>query len=167
MLTQGQEIGALRREIAALGSRLENVQSGTTKAAAQLSGRLDRFEHAGTDSRALEQLSQRLDTLERRTGDAAALTQAQLQPAAPRDPHALPLPPETTRVAMQPARIPADGYVLRRVRDGAAVVESRAGLREIVPGDNLPGAGRVRAIEKRAGEWVVVTSGGVIDAKAY
>ena len=59
LLTQGQEIGALRREIAALGSRLENVQSGTTKAAAQLSGRLDRFEHAGTDSRALEQLSQR------------------------------------------------------------------------------------------------------------
>jgi len=46
-------------------------------------------------------------------------------------------------------------------------VESRRGLREIAPGDSLPGAGRVQAIERRGRQWVVVTSNGVIDANGY
>jgi hypothetical protein len=80
------------------------------------------------------------------------------------------LPAETTRVAAQPrnaGRIPAYGYVLRDVRDGFAVVEGRAGLREVAPGDTIPGVGRVRGIERRGAEWVVVTSVGVIDSKGY
>ena len=82
------------------------------------------------------------------------------------------LPSETTRVAATPrsanaARIPANGYVLRDVRDGVAVLEGRAGLRQVAPGDAIPGAGRVRAIEKRGREWVVVTSIGVIDGRGY
>ncbi len=80
------------------------------------------------------------------------------------------LPAETTRVAAQPrnaGRIPAYGYVLRDVRDGFAVVEGRSGLREVAPGDTIPGVGRVRGIERRGAEWVVVTSVGVIDSRGY
>ena len=77
---------------------------------------------------------------------------------------------ETTRVAAQPrnaGRIPAYGYVLRDVRNGFAVVEGRSGLREVAPGDTIPGVGRVRGIERRGAEWVVVTSVGVIDSRGY
>ena len=82
------------------------------------------------------------------------------------------LPAETTRVAAQPrssvaGRIPPYGYVLRDVRNGFAVVEGRSGLREVAPGDMIPGVGRVRGIERRGAEWVVVTSVGVIDGKGY
>ena len=97
-------------------------------------------------------------------------------PPAPQ-PVAPPLPPmaipaETTQVAPTPprsakARIPVNGYVLREVRDGVAVLEGHTGLRQVTMGDAIPGAGTVRAIQKRGSEWVVVTSIGVIDGKAY
>jgi hypothetical protein len=38
---------------------------------------------------------------------------------------------------------------------------------EVGPGDTLPGAGRVRSIERRNRQWVVVTSNGVIDSSGY
>jgi hypothetical protein len=64
-------------------------------------------------------------------------------------------------------RLPENGYVLRDVYRGVAVVEGRRGLVEVAPGDTLPGAGRVRAIERRNRQWVVVTTSGVIDASGY
>ena len=104
---------------------------------------------------------------------AASFGSIPLPPPRPQlDDQASFLPTETTRVAAQPrsqkpARIPPNGYVLRNVRDGYAVLEGRSGLREVAPGDTIPGAGRVRAIEQRGAEWVVVTSIGVIDGKDY
>ena len=86
----------------------------------------------------------------------------------------LAIPSETTVVAPTPprsakaSRIPVNGYVLREVRgDGVAVLEGHTGLRKVTMGDAIPGAGTVRAIQKRGSEWVVVTSIGVIDGKAY
>jgi hypothetical protein len=100
----------------------------------------------------------------------APISFPRLRPLAEAD--AAPLPAETTRVAAtqrsaNPNRIPVHGYVLRDVRQGVAVLEGRSGLRQVAPGDDIPGAGRVRAIEKRGREWVVVTSVGVIDGKGY
>lgn len=100
----------------------------------------------------------------------APISFPRLRPLAEAD--AAPLPAETTRVAATPRsanahRIPVYGYVLRDVRQGVAVLEGRSGLRQVAPGDDIPGAGRVRAIEKRGREWVVVTSIGVIDGKGY
>jgi hypothetical protein len=54
------------------------------------------------------------------------------------------------------------GWVLREVFDGAAMVESRHGLYEVVPGANLPGLGRVETIRRYEGRWVVVTPKGMI-----
>jgi hypothetical protein len=59
---------------------------------------------------------------------------------------------------------PLRNYVLREVFRGGALVEGRQGMIEIYPGAELPGAGRVRSVERRDGKWVVVTSAGVIDA---
>ena len=53
-------------------------------------------------------------------------------------------------------------YSVENVRDGVAVVDSRYGPQEVAPGDLIPGAGRVLRIEKRGGDWFVLTSRGVI-----
>jgi hypothetical protein len=53
-------------------------------------------------------------------------------------------------------------YSVEDVRDGIAVVDSRYGPQEVAPGDFIPGAGRVLRIEKRGGDWFVLTSRGVI-----
>lgn len=60
---------------------------------------------------------------------------------------------------------PVEGWVLREVYGGVALVEARNGrLHEVVPGQMLPSVGRVEAIERRGRAWVVVTSKGVIGA---
>jgi len=141
-------------------------------------GEVDRF---------VARTSERIQKLEQRSEDAVSVeapTTAVSAPAArapapvPRQRPQMLLPPlaipaETTLVPAQlprslgAARIPTYGYVLRDVREGVAVLEGRSGLREVAPGDVIPGAGRVRAIERRGQEWVVVTSIGVIDGKGY
>ena len=146
----------------------------------------------GEVNKAIGQTSQRIDKLEQRpvaavasSAPASLPTFAQPAPVALAPapsavaPSPIPLPPmaipsETTQVAPTPprsakaTRIPVNGYVLREVRgDGVAIVEGHSGLRHVTMGDAIPGAGTVRAIEKRGRDWVVVTSIGVIDGKAY
>jgi hypothetical protein len=55
-----------------------------------------------------------------------------------------------------------DGWVLRNVSGGSALVEGRPGLIQVMPGDSLPGVGRVETIKREDGRWVVVTAGGLI-----
>lgn len=60
-------------------------------------------------------------------------------------------------------RLPTiEGWVLRDVGHGGALIESRRGIFEIYAGDSIPGVGRVDAIRKQDGRWVVVTSKGLI-----
>ena len=62
---------------------------------------------------------------------------------------------------------PIGDYTLREVQDGIALVQGRAGgLYEVGPGDRLPGAGKVLAVEKIGQKWVVVTESGRIDGQA-
>lgn len=64
-------------------------------------------------------------------------------------------------VKPKPATI--DGWALREVFDGMAILESRRRrLIEVAPGTQIPGVGRVEAIEKRGRNWVVVTKQGLI-----
>jgi len=58
---------------------------------------------------------------------------------------------------------PVDGWVLREVYNGAALVENRnRRLYEVMPGGMLPGVGRIEGIERRGARWVVVTDKGFI-----
>jgi hypothetical protein len=54
------------------------------------------------------------------------------------------------------------GWILRRVYDGAALIESRDGIIEVEPGSVAPGLGRVEAIKRQDGRWVVLTSRGMV-----
>jgi hypothetical protein len=63
-------------------------------------------------------------------------------------------------------RLPTiDNWVLRDVDRGGALIEGRRGIFEIYAGDVIPGIGRVDAIRRQDGRWVVVTSKGLIVAR--
>jgi hypothetical protein len=57
---------------------------------------------------------------------------------------------------------PLPDFMLRNVFDGKALVESRSSLSVVKPGSVLNGAGRVLSIERRGGNWVVLTDRGLI-----
>jgi hypothetical protein len=64
---------------------------------------------------------------------------------------------------LEVARLPTvEGWMLRGVANGVALIEGRRGIFEVYAGDLVPGAGRVDAIRRQDGHWVVVTSKGLI-----
>jgi hypothetical protein len=104
---------------------------------------------AASDSK-LAAIAGRLDTIERQA--TTKLTAA--------DPAQTGSVPDAKT---EPKQMRLDGWVLREVYDGVALVESRTGrLHEVTPGRNLPTVGRVEAIERRGRIWVVVTAKGII-----
>jgi hypothetical protein len=75
---------------------------------------------------------------------------------------------ETTGALVPPQPIgprPGEGWVVRDVRHGTAIIEGRAGTIEVDPGDVVPGMGRVDDIRKQDGRWIVVTPKGIITSR--
>ena len=63
-------------------------------------------------------------------------------------------------------RLPViDGWVLQDVSRGGALIEGRQGIYEVYAGDVVPGLGRIDAVRRQDGRWVVVTSRGLIVAR--
>ncbi len=78
-------------------------------------------------------------------------------------PQTMPAKPEPKA---EVGRLPTvEGWVLRDVAYGGALIQSRRGLYEVYAGDPVPGLGRVDAIRRQDGRWVVVTSRGLIVAR--
>jgi len=131
------------------------------------SDRLDRLERAQAEPAAkLAKLSEAVEKLRA----AAAVA-----PAAPVPSAAAPVAAKDATGSIAPAPTPADapkvelarlptveGWVLRGVSNGVALIEGRRGIYEVYAGDPVPGAGRVDAIRRQDGRWVVVTSKGLI-----
>ena len=64
------------------------------------------------------------------------------------------------------ARLPTvEGWNLLDVGNGGATIEGRSGVFEVYAGDPVPGLGRIDAIRKQDGRWVVVTSKGLVVAR--
>jgi hypothetical protein len=74
-------------------------------------------------------------------------------------PAASPAAPPKTEAARLPT---VEGWVLRDVGHGGALIQGRNGLYEVYAGDPVPGLGRVDAIRKQDGRWVVVTTRGLV-----
>jgi hypothetical protein len=85
---------------------------------------------------------------------AKEVTASIMAPAA-----AAPANPPKVEVARLPTM---EDWVLRGVLNGVALIEGRRGIFEVYAGDSVPGAGRVDAIRRQEGRWVVVTSKGLI-----
>ncbi|MEH2537655.1 MULTISPECIES: hypothetical protein [unclassified Bradyrhizobium] len=166
-------VARLDAEIGALKASLEQTSKTTTGQLNKASDRLDKVEKAQAEPAAkLAKLSETVDKL--RAAQASATTAAaapapakevtgsvpqQVAAAAPAPAPAVPPKPEV-------ARLPTvEGWVLRDVGNGSALIESRRGMYEVYAGDPVPGLGRVDAIRKQDGRWVVVTSKGLIAAR--
>jgi hypothetical protein len=134
--------------------------------------RLDKVEKAQAEPAAkLAKLSEIVDKL-RTTPPAAAPTPAAATPAAAKEVTGSIAPPATTAPVPLPApkpevaRLPTlEGWVLRDVANGGALIEGRRGIFEVYAGDPVPGLGRIDAIRRQDGRWVVVTSKGLIVAR--
>lgn len=149
---------AAMKKLDELAVRLEKAKRDSSGSIAELTAKIDPFRQE-TAAR-LQAVVERLDRLERR---AEALPEPLARPAA------LPAAPRgpgresvgATEAARKPPVI--RGWILREVYDGVALVEGARGAIEVAPGETLPGAGRVKSIERRGKGWIVVTSRGVID----
>jgi hypothetical protein len=170
-------VARLDAEIVALKAGLEHNSKATTGQFNKASDRLDKVEKAQAEPAAkLAKLTETVDKLRAAqastTTTTAAATPApakevtgtipqQQAAAAPAAPPASAAPPKP-----DVARLPTvEGWVLRDVANGSALIESRRGMYEVYAGDPIPGLGRVDAIRKQDGRWVVVTSKGLIVAR--
>ena len=166
-------VARIDAEIVALKAGLEHNSKATTGQLNKASDRLDKVEKAQAEPAAkLAKLSETVDKL--RAAQASATTAAAApapakevtgtipqQAAAAAAPSAPAAPPKP-----EVARLPTvEGWVLRDVANGSALIESRRGMYEVYAGDPIPGLGRVDAIRKQDGRWVVVTSKGLIVAR--
>ena len=135
------------------------------------SDRLDKVEKAQAEPAAkLAKLSEAVDRL--RAAPQVAAVPAAAAPAAARDVTGSISPPAVAAPVPLPvpkpelARLPTvEGWVLRDVANGGALIEGRQGIFEVYAGDPVPGLGRVDAIRRQDGRWVVVTSKGLVVAR--
>ncbi|WOH51908.1 hypothetical protein [Bradyrhizobium sp. sBnM-33] len=163
-------VARLDAEIGALKASLEHTSKTTTGQLNKASDRLDKVEKAQAEPAAkLAKLSETVDKL--RAAQASATTAAVPAPAkevtgsVPQQVAAAapaPAAPPKPEVARLPT---VEGWVLRDVVNGSALIEGRRGMYEVYAGDPVPGLGRVDAIRKQDGRWVVVTSKGLIVAR--
>jgi hypothetical protein len=139
----GQELSALRTSV---DTSAQDVHART----ARIAERLDRSERAQAEpALKLAKITEAIERLERRTAQS---TQASAAAA----------PDVTGSIGDAKKTGVVNGWGLYQVRNGAALIEGRDGIIEVEPGDMLPGLGRVEAIRKQDGRWVVVTSRGLI-----
>jgi hypothetical protein len=161
-----EDVKSLKSGVEAVKQGLDAIKSDTSGTLAQLAGKLDRADQVTAQK--LAQIVDRLDRLERKADSTPIGTNAPQPPARPSPqptPQNFGLPPQakvTEANAQSSPKPPIQGWILRDVYDGIALVEGRGGYREVVVGEAIPGVGRVEAIERHGRHWVVVTSQGVI-----
>ncbi|MGY3692428.1 hypothetical protein ACVIGA_002508 [Bradyrhizobium sp. USDA 3240] len=154
-------LARIESEITALKASVEQTAKAGQAQFSKASDRIEKVEKAQAEPIArLNKLSETVDKLRAPQTTVAAATPvrevtgsippatAAAAPAAPR--------PEVGRMPV------VDGWSLRDVGNGGALIEGRGGIYEVYAGDPVPGLGRVDAIRKQDGRWVVVTSKGLI-----
>lgn len=151
------EVNALRGVITQLSAEVASLKAsvdGNARSAqaqmAKIADRVERAEHAQAEPAArVARLSELMEKIERRSANPASAASPEITGSI---------------AAKQQDRPPVlSKWVLRDVYDGRAMVDhDRLGLFEVVPGANLPGIGRVEAIRRQDGRWVVVTPKGLI-----
>ncbi|MGH6846234.1 MAG: hypothetical protein ACREC0_01995 [Methylocella sp.] len=150
-----------------LKSRLEAMNTETGASIAELANKVEHMQREPAAK--LSQVLERLDRIEHKI--AAPLASASIGAAS-----ALgkPAAGQGAQLAVAPAKPPLENakghpqlitnWVVRDVYDGVALVESLRGSIEVAPGEIIPGAGRVKSIERRGAGWIVITSRGLVDS---
>lgn len=164
-----QTIKAQLAELSALKTNLETATRNANSQFAKIADRLDHVEHASIEPAVkLAHIADAVDRLEKHAAAAPAPAPATALPApettgsiASNQPPA----PSSAQEAKQNDHMLQD-WVIRDARAGRAMVANRySGVFEAIPGSVLPGLGRVEAIKRQDGQWVVVTAHGMITAR--
>jgi hypothetical protein len=158
-------VARIDADILALKADVEHTSKLGVAEFNKTSDRLDKVEKAQAEPAAkLAKLSEAVDRL-RATPQALPVPVA-AAPVAPKDVTGSIAPAAGTPAQVEVARLPTvEGWVLRDVANGGALIEGRQGMFEVYAGDPVPGLGRVDAIRRQDGRWVVVTSKGLIVAR--
>jgi hypothetical protein len=141
------ETRALQGSITQLRTELAALRTSADVASRSASGQLAR-------------IGERVDRIERVQAAPAREATASISPLQAQQP----LQPAVAAMpAQQPRSRNISGWSVRDVYLGMALIESRqGGTMEVMPGDMIRGIGRIEAIRKQDGRWVVVTSRGII-----
>jgi hypothetical protein len=76
-----------------------------------------------------------------------------------------PLHSQVKRIPVPETRLTTiEGWILREVTNGKAVLEGPNGIRTAKRGDTVPGVGRVESIVLWGARWIVATSSGLLSA---
>jgi hypothetical protein len=165
--TQAMEatITRLESEVATLKTGIDRSAKSEAGQFAKVNDRLDKVEKAHAESAAkLTKLNETLDRQRVSSASVAAPAAAATNVTGSIPTVATPVPLPAAKPAI--ARLPAvEGWVLRDVANGGALIEGRGGIYEVYAGDPVPGLGRVDAIRRQDGRWVVVTSRGLVVAR--
>lgn len=152
---------ALNKQIAelnALKASLDTANRSTGTQFAKITDRLTSLEHAQAEPAAkLTRLADAVDRLEKHSPAAPEVTGSITKPAQPQ-PAGAAAPAANEHIL--------DDWIVRDVRNGRALVESRyGGLFVAAAGGNLPGLGRVESVRRLDGSWIVVTAKGTITSE--
>jgi hypothetical protein len=162
-------VARIDADLVALKANVEQSSKTGVSQFNRTNDRLDKLEKAQAEPLAkIAKLSETIDKL--RATPPAASAQAAAAPARETTGSIAPTQVATAAAAPAPAapktevgRLPTiEGWRLRNASNGGALIEGRDGLYEVYPGDPIPGVGRVDAIRRQDGRWVVVTSRGLI-----
>lgn len=147
-----EQIVQARVELAALKTNIDAGHRSASQQFTKISERVERMER--TQAEPVQRLTKAVESLDRFERRADANTAKDITGSL--------TPPQP--IAGQPLKPPGgvEGWVVRDVRRGTAFIEGRMGVIEVDQGDIVPGLGRVDAIRKQDGRWVVITSRGVI-----
>jgi hypothetical protein len=139
-----EQVVQARVELAALKSSLDAGHRSANQQFTRITERVERMER--TQAEPVAKLTKAVEALDRARRAEAAHNEV------------------TGSVTPQNAAKPGvlEGWILRDVHRGTAFIEGRMGIIEVDQGDMIPGLGRVDAIRKQDGRWVVVTSKGLI-----
>jgi hypothetical protein len=181
--TRGLEASVARidADVAALRAGVEHSSKMGMSQFNKTSDRLDRFEKAQAESGAkLAKLSETIEKLHvtpsaTPVAAAAPVTReitGSITPPATSAAAAAAAPKAEAKAEVKPeakpevGRLPiVDSWVLQEVSRGGAWIEGRQGIYEVYAGDVVPGLGRIDAVRRQDGHWVVVTSRGLIVAR--
>jgi hypothetical protein len=147
-----EQVVQARVELAALKSSLDAGHRTASQQFTRINERVERMER--TQAEPVAKLTKAVEALDR-ARRAEAVQSAQ---AAPQNGEV------TGSINAPNGAKPAilEGWILRDVHRGTAFIEGRMGIIEVDQGDMIPGLGRVDAIRKENGRWVVTTSKGLI-----
>jgi hypothetical protein len=146
---------SLSTKLAGLGERIDQAEREQTSRIAGLANRALAAKAEPTQTGSLAEPREK----------AAEAKPAEARPADTRQ--ADTKPAETAKAATGKPPV-LETYALRDIYEGAAIIEGRnRRLFQVVPGDTLPGAGRVEGIERQGRSWVVVTRQGLVTPQSW